>query len=92
MTEFCFKCEKELGKYTLQKYPPKNLEFEGKTIPQNMTDKDVVCQNCYRFLAPTEKQKKYEKIMEKVLVIELVIITALVSYSAVMSYLDPIIR
>jgi hypothetical protein len=92
MTEFCFKCQKELGKFTFQKYPPKNLEFEGKTIPQNMTNNDVVCQNCYNFLSSTEKQKKYEKIMEKVLVIEFVIITALVSYSAVTPYLNTIIR
>jgi len=83
MTEFCFKCKKELGKYTLQKYPPKNLEFEGKTIPQNMTDNDVVCHDCYKFLSLTEKQKKYEKIMEKVLVLEFAIIVALVSFSLV---------
>ena len=91
MTKFCFKCKKEFGKYTLQKYPPKNLEFEGKTIPQNMTDKDVVCQNCYKFLSPTEKQKKYEKIMEKVLVIEFVIIAALVSYSLGAFYINQIV-
>ncbi len=83
MTKFCFKCKKEFGKYTFQKYPPKNLEFEGKTIPQNMTNKDEVCHDCYKFLSPTEKQKKYEKIMEKVLVIEFAIIVALVSYSLV---------
>jgi len=39
MTKFCFKCKKEFGKYTLQKYPPKNLEFEGKTIPQMAIEK-----------------------------------------------------
>ena len=85
MAKFCFRCEKELGKFSLQVYPPKNLTFEGKTVPQDMTDNDIVCHDCYGSLSFTEKQKKYEKILDKVLVIEFVIITILASYWALVS-------
>jgi hypothetical protein len=66
MTKSCFQCKKELGRFTLNEYPPNNLKFDGKIVPQNMTDKDVVCHDCYKKIPLNEKHKKFEDTMRKI--------------------------